>query len=367
MDYLCWGVVAIGGLSPSMIYGQAVEGCDGVQFANTLVVQHETYPGAKDGAIDVTINGGEAPYTYAWTVNNESFADTEDLTGLEGGVYVLQLTDANGCTAYFTYEVGVGDFQEFCQNSDLSATVESIEDEGMQTQVNGAIAVEVSGGTAPYTYYWTGPDGFIATEEDLLGLSAGEYRLEVTDANGCSVALSAFVKSSLCETLVSMRAKVRTLYKKGNWTLSLATPLPSGVEATWFDAAGIKRVGSAIRGMQAGEYVLMLTNQFGCSSYFTYKLDYENTQEEETESQSIAAYPNPSHGEFSIQVPSFHSSARLLVMSMTGQVVYEATSPLLKIKQENGLPIKIRGLRKGVYLLRFTYDAQEVTEKVYVN
>ena len=48
---------------------------------------------------------------------------------------------------------------------------------------NGSIALTVNGGTEPFTYSWsTG-----ATERDLSGLTAGDYQVTVTDANGCTI------------------------------------------------------------------------------------------------------------------------------------------------------------------------------------
>ena len=40
-----------------------------------------------------------------------------------------------------------------------------------------------SGGTAPYTYSWTGPSGFTSTNQNLTGLRVGYYNVTVTDAN----------------------------------------------------------------------------------------------------------------------------------------------------------------------------------------
>lgn len=49
---------------------------------------------ASDGAVDLIVFGGTAPYDYLW--NNGS--TDEDLVGVEAGVYDVVVTDANGCT-----------------------------------------------------------------------------------------------------------------------------------------------------------------------------------------------------------------------------------------------------------------------------
>lgn len=50
---------------------------------------------------------------------------------------------------------------------------------------NGAIDITVSGGAMPYTYSWTLNNQEISTAEDLSDLGAGDYILEVRDANDC--------------------------------------------------------------------------------------------------------------------------------------------------------------------------------------
>ena len=54
---------------------------------------------------------------------------------------------------------------------------------------NGSIDVSVSGGTAPYTFSWSGG----ATTEDRSGLAAGLYSVTVTDFVGTTSSLSVII------------------------------------------------------------------------------------------------------------------------------------------------------------------------------
>ena len=51
--------------------------------------------GSDDGSVDITISGGQTPYTYLWS----NSATTEDLSGLSSGTYTVMVTDGNGCTS----------------------------------------------------------------------------------------------------------------------------------------------------------------------------------------------------------------------------------------------------------------------------
>ncbi|MEA1886326.1 MAG: gliding motility-associated C-terminal domain-containing protein [Bacteroidota bacterium] len=56
--------------------------------------------GDTDGAIDISVSGGTAPYTYTWSTTNGSglSPNDEDQTGLTDGTYTVLIDDVNGCS-----------------------------------------------------------------------------------------------------------------------------------------------------------------------------------------------------------------------------------------------------------------------------
>ena len=146
---------------------------DPIPTGATITLDGLTNPtcaGDSDGAISTTITGGTGAPSLTWTPN---VGNTADLTGLVAGTYVLEVTDANGCTTSESYTL-----------TDPSAIVitETITAQSCGNS-DGAISVVITGGNNNYNYNWT-PNGEITS--GISGLIAGNYGLTVTYGNGCS-------------------------------------------------------------------------------------------------------------------------------------------------------------------------------------
>lgn len=56
---------------------------------------------------------------------------------------------------------------------------------------DGSIQSTVTGGLPPYIFVWTGPNGFLSSDQNLSGLAPGNYSVTVTDQSGCPDPVSA--------------------------------------------------------------------------------------------------------------------------------------------------------------------------------
>jgi hypothetical protein len=68
-------------------------------------ITHVQCNGFSNGAIDISVGGAQAPYTYNWSTG----ATTQDISGLTVGTYSVEIHDAGACVRQHTFTVGQTD------------------------------------------------------------------------------------------------------------------------------------------------------------------------------------------------------------------------------------------------------------------
>lgn len=124
--------------------------------------------GMSNGQATANPSGGYPPYTYAWNGGESS----KSIAGIAAGFYSVTVTDSLGCVDSYTLPIS--------DDEGPSVSVDSA-DQSVCSQLDGAIYISTTGGTAPLTYGWNNG----STKEDLTKVGPGQYFIEVTDANGC--------------------------------------------------------------------------------------------------------------------------------------------------------------------------------------
>ncbi len=130
--------------------------------------------GASNGTATVSVVNGTAPISYSWTGPSGYSSFSQSNSGLAAGTYSVLVVDGNSCVANATVVVGTN-------GSSLVATATATP--ASCNQNNGSLTVNVSGGSAPYTYSVDG--GAFGSSNTFTGLASGLHTFAVLDANGC--------------------------------------------------------------------------------------------------------------------------------------------------------------------------------------
>ncbi len=130
------------------------------------------------------VSGGEEPYVFEWSGPNGFTSDIEDpvivgATSADNGTYTLIVTDQNGCSSMDTHEVEVFASLELVASSNSPVCIGA----------NIELMANAMNGTPPYSFSWTGPDGFTSTEQNPVisgaaSVNSGIYIVMATDSTG---------------------------------------------------------------------------------------------------------------------------------------------------------------------------------------
>ena len=217
------------------------------------------------GSISIATNNGVAPYTVhvsgpicgSTTVYYNDF----NIINLPAGTYTITIEDDNWCTYAVVVNLPNG-------NIDLTATALN-----NSCGSNGSIHAVATGGSAPYTFTWSGPSsGSITTnsnEYTIPNLPNGSYSIQVEDGNWCSdytvvtvsntgggLGISVMELPGNCGELGSIWIDIHN--GQAPYTVSWTGP-SSGYQSGYNN-------GYDIPNLQPGYYTVTVTDVNGCSA-----------------------------------------------------------------------------------------------------
>ncbi|MFM7387447.1 MAG: gliding motility-associated C-terminal domain-containing protein, partial [Bacteroidota bacterium] len=345
------------GLSPG-IYSLVVtdsEGCtdsiSGITIASIggpnidtsqLVILPQGCTGEPGSINGISTNAGGA--TYAWsngvnTLNNPS---------VSAGTYVLSITDANNCVSTQTFVVDSLTPIVLNENQVILNNPTCL--------VDGSISgLTVSGGTNTYTYAWQ-PGNINSL--NLQNLTAGNYILSVTDANGCSDTSSLY-------TLIAPTFPI------ANFTFSPSDPdvgelitftnSSSNYSIEQWNINGVTYQQSPWdSSFSAGVYPVQLTvtNAQGCQDTITY---FVVVYDELTFPNVIT--PNGDLTNDYLVIEALKPNSEISILNRWGNVVYSSTNYQNDWdgKDQQGVD-----LTEGVYTLNHINQSSHVGMKIFL-
>jgi hypothetical protein len=220
-----------------------------------------------NGSLETTSSGGTSTYSYTWTtfdgVIPAGQESVQTPTGLTAGTYDVSVTDVNNCTVT----------DQIIVNEPVVLTLDNLEPSvfGLFNlsgcDPDGTITTTMSGGVTPYTYAWTGPNGFTASTEDLSALAEGDYEITLTDnLTTCEVTESITVDPANAPVVTATVANTTCGQNNGLIDIEIS----GGTEpfiVTWNgDAATLDQINLA-----AGTYSVVITDANNCLTVENYR------------------------------------------------------------------------------------------------
>ena len=212
--------------------------------------------GLCDGSAIVNPVGGTAGYTFVWT--NGQVINTA--SNLCAGVYGIEITDANACVTNSNVIV----------NSSSTFTGETITQQNVSCSgvCDGSVTVTAIGGTGAITYHWLNP---VSNSQSLVGLCAGTYFCNMTDANGCTRTASVVIGATTNFTITPQITQSSCSANTGSINVNVVGGTGS-YNYTWIPAAANT---PSLTNLAPGNYTVTVSDG-NCSQTQVYSINSVN-------------------------------------------------------------------------------------------
>ncbi len=241
-----------------------VNGCTNSGSTTVLVTSiaataNNDSPKCEGTNVQLNATGG---LNYAWTgpsgfTANGASATISNTTPAKGGIYTVNISDGNGCTAVANTIVVIN------ANPTLKLTPANIKCFGGS---DGSILAQAVTGLAPFSYLWS--NSLVGGNADNLPPST--YTVTVTDANGCTLASSATLTAPTMLDISTQGVQNATCYNRndGKATANIA----GGTTPYSYLWSNGSRLQTAID-LGCGSNAVSVTDANGCITFANLTID----------------------------------------------------------------------------------------------
>jgi hypothetical protein len=296
-------------------------GAEGYDHISIFVLRPEDLPNiaaevnnascnGSDGSVKLTVSGGSSPYTYQWSNGDNS----RDLINVPRGEYDVIVTGSDGWSSSKTIFVG---------GATSKLSVEAEIDDAHCGKNDGSIQLQVKGGKAPYQFAWNTDQ---ARTSGLNNLSAGTYKVSITDANGCSKKFSFTVDIAPGPIEMDVETTIENASCAGNDGIIQLVVLGEHGPYKYQWSNGGK--GPRLNGLEEVVYAVKITDIHGCYSKKTFTVNQDPG----------LAKPQIMQSDNSLFIEEIVASYQWF---KDGEIIEGATSQVLEIKAPGSYSVQI--------------------------
>ncbi len=214
--------------------------------------------GQSDGSVVISWTNGTAPFDITGDLSQLGATSPQTFDDLAIGDYSVTITDANGCEEIVNFTISDTPGPDI-NGSFIAATCELM---------NGSISLSWTNGTAPFDITGDLNLSNATSPQTFTNLSAGDYTMTITDANGCTDMVTITITDTPGPALDYTNLDANCGLSDGsitlNWTGGVG-PYDISGDLNQTDASSP----SQFNGLAAGDYMLTLTDANGCESMLT--------------------------------------------------------------------------------------------------
>lgn len=333
-----------------------------------------------NGSINISPNGGTAPYSYTWSNSSSN----QNLSGIGGGTYSVTVEDNNGCFISDTVTV----YNSIAPNS-IPICMVTVDSSSTKN-----VIVWEKPGTAPIDSFRIYRE--VASVYTLVGSVSYNAVSEFTDnTNGINPNTTSYKYELSVLDTCGNESPLSTEHQTVHVQLSVA--FPQGVNLSWNDYTGFtfsqyrilrddlgngnwQAIDSVSYGITTytstdvlpnARYIVEAKRPVPCSS--TRQGNIRNSSKSNTASQttginelsndlSIIISPNPSNGKFTILIDNGQltiDNFKLSIYNVLGEGIY-----LSELKQRTTNEINLFDVPKGIYFVKINNGDGVYTRKI---
>ena len=236
---------------------------------------------------------------YTWTWNGSTIESTF-ISNLLEGLYVVDVTTTNGCSASNTIEL--------ISPSQIVGVFETIQPSCYDSNDGEVTEVSIEGGIAPYS--WQILNGINGS------LSAGQYQILVTDANDCEISYPTEIVSP-----AAINVSFEITAASENSLGSIEYNSNGGTGELILSVNNMTLPSEGVAELEAGEYSAVVYDENNCLYEFSFEIPlivglFENNILNST------FYPNPFTNQIKVQKKNHLLSEVIQVFNQQGQLIY---------------------------------------------
>ena len=210
--------------------------------------------GNTNGSVTIAVQGGTRNYTYSWS-GNGVIANDSSATNLGGGKYVVNVTDAHGCTTSSSF------YHQPTTNPVISQfnTTNPL----CNGAATGSATAVVTAGTPTYTYSWSNG---VTGVDSIYGVVAGTYTLSVTDKLGCLSTQTVTINQPQAISITIAQQSIATCDSANGKLVANVSGGNGAIQYAWANSANTT---ATLSNIKAGTYVLTVTDANACTASAT--------------------------------------------------------------------------------------------------